>query len=414
MAAVAFHTHRFENGITLVGERNPNLNSVAFTILVPTGAATDPEGRKGSAAVLQEYLFRGAGSYNARKLAQKLDKLGVQRGQTVTAELSTFSAGLLGENLVEALRFYATLLIAPTFPEEELEELRQLALQRLKALEDSPQEKLLQELKLRFFPTPLGNPVHGLQADLEALSYEEIRADYKRRYGSEGMIITLAGNFDPKQAEAAIASAFAEFGGKVEELPPLSPQAKQVMHIEKETNQMQIGIAFDSVPFADDAYFQARIGLNALSGGMSSRLFTEVREKRGLAYAVGASHVTTRTFGGVLCYAGTTTERSQETLDVTLAELFRLREGIDWEEFERAKVRLKSSFITQGESSPARSRAIATEWFHTGRVRTVEEMIATVDALTLEQTNEHLVQYGPDAIDQFTIFTMGAKPLEVR
>ena len=133
-----------------------------------------------------------------------------------------------------------------------------------------------------------------------------------------------------------------------------------------ESNQTQIGIAFDSVPYRHPDYFQAWGAVGVLSGGMSSRLFTEVREKRGLCYSVYATMHTLRDRGSVLCYAGTSAERAQETLDVTLGELVRLAEGIEADELARLKARIKSSLIMQQESSssrsPARSPATGITW----------------------------------------------------
>jgi predicted Zn-dependent peptidase len=150
--------------------------------------------------------------------------------------------------------------------------------------------------------------------------------------------------------------------------------------------------------------------VGVLSGGMSSRLFTEVREKRGLCYTVYATHHTLRDRASVLCYAGTSSDRAQETLDVMLAELIRLAEGVEPEELNRLKARIKSALIMQQESSSARSSSIARDWFHLGRVRTLAEVGALVDGLTCQSINAYLAQHPPG---DFTIVTLGPAPLEV-
>src|SRR5262249_31387105 len=144
-------------------------------------------------------------------------------------------------------------------------------------------------------------------------------------------------------------------------------------HLEKETTQTQIGIAYPSVPIGHPDYYAALGAVNVLSGGMSARLFTEVREKRGLCYAVWATYQTLRDRASVLCYAGTTNERAQETLDVMLGELKRLQEGIEKEEVERVQAGLKSSLIMQEESTSARAGTLASDWYYLGRVRTFDE-----------------------------------------
>src|SRR5262249_6960448 len=148
--------------------------------------------------------------------------------------------------------------------------------------------------------------------------------------------------------------------------------------------------------------------VNVLSGGMSSRLFTEVREKRGLCYAVSASYQSFKDRASVICYAGTTNERAQETLEVTLGELQRLQERIDAEEVERVQAELKSSLIMQGESTPARAGSLASDWYYLGRVRSFDEIQAAVNALTPETIINHLWHCPPR---DFTIVTLGPKPL---
>ncbi len=147
-----------------------------------------------------------------------------------------------------------------------------------------------------------------------------------------------------------------------------------------------------------------------LSDGMSSRLFTEVRENRGLCYTVYASSHSLKTQGRVLCYAGTTTERAQETLDVMLAEIIRLAEGIDHLELERLQARMKSSLIMQQESSVARANALSGDWYHFGRVRTMDELNRTIDELSVSSVGQYLHQNPPK---DFVVATLGQQPLEV-
>src|SRR5207244_406201 len=150
--------------------------------------------------------------------------------------------------------------------------------------------------------------------------------------------------------------------------------------------------------------------VGVLSGGMSSRLFTEVREKRGLCYTVFASQHTHRDRACVLCYAGTSAERAQETLDVTLGELTKISQGILPEELTRLKARVKSGLIMQGESSSARSGSIARDWYHLGHARTLADIGQLVDALTVESINEYLKANPPK---DFTVVTLGPNPLKV-
>jgi predicted Zn-dependent peptidase len=164
------------------------------------------------------------------------------------------------------------------------------------------------------------------------------------------------------------------------------------------------------VPYSHDDYFQARGAVGVLSDGMSSRLFTEIRENRGLAYSVYAGCHSLRDRGSVLCYAGTSNERAQETLDVLLTELARLADGVQEDELRRLKAKIKSALVMQQESSSARSSSIAADWYHRGRVFTLEELGRIVDELTCDTINRYLSNHPPK---DFTIVTVGAEPLEI-
>ncbi len=148
--------------------------------------------------------------------------------------------------------------------------------------------------------------------------------------------------------------------------------------------------------------------MSVLSGGMSSRLFTEVREKRGLCYSVSASLHNLKDHARVLCYAGSKTERAQETLDVMVAELKRLADGIGEDELERCRARAKSSLIMQQESSGARASSMARDWYHLGRVTTLEEVRRKIDELTVPAILEHLSRF---PAKDFTFLTLGPTEL---
>src|SRR5207244_6328669 len=173
----------------------------------------------------------------------------------------------------------------------------------------------------------------------------------------------------------------------------------------------QIAFAYASVPIGDADYYVAMAAVNVLSGGMSARLFTEVREKRGLCYSIWASYQTFKDRASVLCYAGTTNERAQETLDVTLGELQRLVDGVSAEEVERVRAGLKSSVIMQEESTSARAAALASDWYYLRRVRPMEEIQAAIDGLTPEAIVAHVQQYPPR---DMTVVTLGPKPLKLK
>jgi predicted Zn-dependent peptidase len=403
-------THQYSNGLVLVAEPMPSLESAAFTVLIPAGGVYDSPERGGLSALTCEMTLRGAGQRDSRTFIEDLENLGVQRGESVSTMHTSFSGATLAKNLPPALALYADLLRSAHLPADQLDAGRLVAIQELRAIEDEPGHKVMLELRRRHYPDPLGRPSEGTLASLEAIKIDEIRRQYERYYRPNGTILGVAGRIDWKRLVDLVGGLLGDW--QPAERGDVQPVARgsKVDHLPHEGNQTHIGIAYDSVPYRHPDYFQASGAVGVLSGGMSSRLFTEVREKRGLCYTVYASYHTLRDRASVLCYAGTTAERAQETLDVTLGELKRLGDGIEPNELARLKARVKSSLVMQQESSSSRSSSIARDWYHLGRVRTLDEIGQLVDALTCESINAYLAAHPPK---DFTIVTLGPKALAV-
>ncbi|HEY1598520.1 MAG TPA: pitrilysin family protein [Pirellulales bacterium] len=402
--------HTFENGLVLLGEPIAGVESAAFTMRVPAGTAYEPDKFAGLSTLTCELALRGAGDRDSRKFVTDLDNLGVERDASVSDAHTSFSVATLARNLAPALAIYADLVRRPRFPADQLPAARAVVLGELNSIEDDPAQKVMLELRRRHFPTPWGRPSQGRVESVEAIELANIRGHFAGNYRPNGAIIGVAGNFEWSQVRDHIGKLYGDWAAQPVEEPGVGKPGKQHEHLEQDANQTQIGIAYASVPYSDANYFQAWGSVGVLSGGMSSRLFTEVREKRGLCYSVYATHQSLRDRAGVLCYAGTSSERAQETLDVTLGELVRLREGIQTEELGRLKARIKSALVMQQESTSARSAAIARDWYYLGRVRTLDEVAALVDGLSRESINAYLAEHPPN---NFTLVTLGPEPLEV-
>jgi predicted Zn-dependent peptidase len=403
-------THEFPNGLVLVAEPIASLESAAFTLLVPSGCIYDPHARSGLAALSCEMALRGAGDRDSRRFIEDLENLGVQRGESVGTIHTGYSGATLARNLPAALRIYADVLRKAQLPAEQLDAGRQVVIQELRAIEDEPSHKVMLELKRRHYPDPWGQPSEGTLESLEAIDIDDIRKHYQSLYRPNGTILGVAGRIDWPRLVDLVGELLGDWKPQQAEIPSDGPTGPKVDHLHHESNQTQIGIAYPSVPYRHPDYFQASGAVGVLSGGMSSRLFTEVRERRGLCYTVYASYHTHRELACVLCYAGTTAPRAQETLDVTLEQLRLLAKGVRAEELERLKTRVKSSLVMQQESSSARSGAIARDWYHLGRVRTLDEVSQLVDNLTAKSINDYLAAHPPQ---DFTIVTLGSEPLRV-
>jgi predicted Zn-dependent peptidase len=403
-------SHVFPNGLALIAEPLAGVQSAAFTFLTPAGSAHDPAQRSGLSSFTCEMALRGAGPRDSRQFVFDLDNLGVEWNNSITSTHTSYSGATLAENLFPALAMFADVLRRAHLPEEELEAGRLGMLQELRGIEDDPAQKVMIELRRRHYPLPWGQPTQGETAAVEAVTIGNVRDHYRRRYHPQGTILGVAGRIDFDALVDQVGRLLGDWPAGTEDIISETAAANSYRHLPYESSQTQIGIAYSSVPYNHPDYFQAWGAVGVLSSGMSARLFTEVRERRGLCYSIYASYHSLRLRGGVFCYAGTGAERAQETLDVTHGELVRLGDGVTDEELGRLKARIKSALVMQQESSSARSASLAYDWHHLGRGRTLSEIEGLIDDLSSRSINAYLAEHPPR---DFTIVTLGPKPLTV-
>jgi predicted Zn-dependent peptidase len=236
-----------------------------------------------------------------------------------------------------------------------------------------------------------------------------IVADHTRRYRPAGAILAVAGKIEWDHLRGVVDALFGDWDGAAPPIPaPTTHPSPQYLHIPQETSQEQIGVAYTAAGLGEPGYPDSRMVIEILSGGMAARLFTEVRERRGLVYSVRASHSSLKGTGLVFAYAGTTPERSQETLEVLIAELERVAEGVTDEEVERARVGLLSALVMQGEASRARAHSLARDTYLLGRVRSLEEIRDAFERVTPASIVAHLKARPPV---NFTVVTLGPRTL---
>ncbi len=408
MPQEVFH-HVFDNGLTLLAERMDHVRSAAFNFLVPAGCVYDPPDQIGTASVLSEMIIRGAGKRDSRALSLALDNLGLDRDESVGQYHLRFWGSTLTRNILAGLEIYADILRRPHLPAEELEAVISLAQQDLQSLEDEPRQKVMVELRRRHWPLPLGRDRRGTLESLDRITAKDLKKHFQKRFSPKGTILSVAGNIEWAQLKDQVARSFGDWMGDAPPSFTMESSLGGVAHLAKETTQTQIALAYASVPFGHPDYYAAQGAVQVLSGGMAARLFTEVREKRGLCYSVYASYQTFKDRACILGYAGTTNERAQETLDVTVGELRRLGDGVTAEEVQRVQAGLKSSVIMAEESTSARAGALASDWYYLGRVRPVEEVQASIDGLTPAAIVDYVKKYPPE---KMTLVTLGPKALQ--
>jgi predicted Zn-dependent peptidase len=408
--AERFFQHTFPNGLTLLAERMPGMQSAAMTLMLPAGSATDPVDRLGSATVLSDLVLRGAGSRDSKQLTDYLDRLGLQRSSSVGVHHSRFGCAGLGNRVIEGLGAYADIVRRPHLPQTGFEAARDLALQSLAGIEDEPRQKLLIKLREWHLPSPYGRSSMGTKEDLEKLTLDLAKADHAQRYHADTAILALAGNIDFEQVKDEVQRHFGSWNGRTADDIKVMPPPGNFHHEEQQSEQTHIGIAYPSIPETHEDYYTIRMAIEVLSGGMSGRLFTEVREKRGLCYSVWAGYSSLKTQGSILGYAGTSNDRAQATLDCFMTELHRLSDGVTEAELERAKTGLKASTIMSSESTSSRAGAIAHDYFMRGRIRTLDEIKNAINAVTVDRVNAYLKKNTPGP---FTIVTVGPKALKL-
>ncbi len=396
--------------MTLVTESLANVSSVAMKWLLPVGSATDADDEDGQATLLSELIFRGAGDMNSRENSDAFDRCGVERSCGVHSHHLQLSTILTADRLGEALGLICQIVTDPTLPNDALPPVRSLCLQSIESLEDNPQHLVMLRLRQRHLPPPFNRSGYGLPGVIGSVTPEALRDAWTRKCRPQNSILGVAGKFDSDELARSLDRSLAGWSGRAAEPMESASPERGTLTIKQPTSQVHIGLAFDAPHEASENSMLERLAIGILSGSSSGRLFTEVRQKRSLCYSVGASYRSGRDFGMVTLYAGTTPERAQETLDVCLGEIHRMREGVSSDEFSRTVTSLKSSLIMQGESTPARAAAVAQDHFRLGHARSLEDIARQIDEISHDQLNDYV---SGREIDNFTLASLGPVGLEL-
>ncbi len=405
-----FDKHILKNGMVILGEPMEAVKSVAFDFMLPAGAAVLAEGCCGAGNVISDWIFRGAGDRNSRQLSDALDGLGLHRAESVGSSHITIGAALEANNLAKALDLYADIILRPRLEEDQFELTKQLAVAGVYSLDDEPRHKVMLKLREQFYPHPLGRSTVGDINELKELNAEKTREIVKNNFYLSQTIFSVAGKYEFDAICRQVENLFETDHQEIREPVMLGPKAGRYTHINNDSAQVHIGLMTETVTPSNDDYYSARMAVSVLSGGMSARLFTEVREKRGLCYAIGARYHGLKDAAGIMCYAGTTPDKAQETLDCIIGEFDRLSDEISEEEIARAKVGLKSSLILQSESSSSRASAIGHDYYMLGRVRSLDEIKDRIETTNVDSVLSFLRK---NKLEDFTVLTIGPREVVV-
>lgn len=403
-------SHSLSNGLVLVAQSMPWLESSAFSINLPAGCRHDPMEKIGLSNFACEMVQRGCGELDSRQFIEALEGNGIDYNSSSSVYHMHFGGAMCADQIYPGLKIYSDVLMRPHLPSDQMEDGRLVCLQEVRAIEDDLAQKAIIELRNRHYGQPDGRDCHGSMESVAGITHDDIKEFYDTNFRPNGTIISVAGKIDWPKLKDHVENLFADW--KEKPVPAIKNSDPQhgVTHIPFESQQTQIALAYPSIPYSHPDYFQARGAVGVLSGGMSSRLFHEVREKRGLCYTVFASSHSLKDRGAVVCYSGTSSERAQETVNVIVEQLLNLKNGIQEDELRRLKVQIRSGMVMQQESCRSRAGAIAGDWFHLGRVRLLEEVTDAVNGLTVESINEYLNNHPPG---NFDLVTLGPEPLDL-
>ena len=393
-----YFRHTFENGLEIVGQRMPSLASVTFGVQLGAGYTQEPEEKLGLTHLLSDVVFQGTEHRTVRQLTEDFEAIGARKGGETGAEFARYSAQVVGNRLDHALELFADVLRYPAFPADEFNQMRSVQLQEIRRRDDEPMRRIFDLVRERFYAgTDLGRRALGLRETVESLTPDDLRSFWQHQYKPRGALVSIAGNFDWDAMLARVGELFGDWQGEPPVAPEQHPNPQSAVNVEiQEGNQEHIGMAFPFPKYGDPDYYAASVVSEIFGGGMTSRLFREVREKRGLVYSVASIFAPMGIYGAEYIYAGTTPEKAHETVRVILDELKRLRdEGVSEDELERAKVQLKSELVMRGESSAARMSALARSWWFERRLIPIQELKEAIDSVTSAQILHLLRRYPP-------------------
>jgi predicted Zn-dependent peptidase len=394
------------SGVRVVTEGVPSVRSVALGLWVRTGSRNETPAQAGVSHFLEHLLFKGTARYDAIEISERFDGLGASVNAATGKETTHLHARFLDEHTEEVFDLLAEMLLAPTYPDIDSE--RQVVLEEIAMYEDEPQDRVHDVLAEAVFGAhPLGRRVLGEAEVIASIPVPDIEAYHHARYTGPDIVVGAAGHLEHDRivelAERLVRPA--QGGGPAAE-SGLDGDARLCFHA-KETEQYHICFGAPGLRREDERRFPLAVLDSIFGGSTSSRLFREVREKRGLAYSVGSYNEQFTDQGLVATYVGTREDNVEEACSIIGAELARLRsEPVSEEELKRAKESVKGRLVLSSESTAARMTRISRATLFGLPIESLDEMLAKVDAIEVGQLTELAAElYGAERISAACVGT---------
>ena len=376
------------NGLTVLTERMDHLRSVAMGVWIKSGSRCEAPEINGISHFVEHMLFKGTRSRSAQRIAREMDSIGGNLDAFTSKETICFNVKSLSDHVPIALDILTDLVMNPTFAPPDIERERGVILEEIKIDEDNP-DVLVHELFTQSFwkGHPLGKPILGTTETVARLGQQQLFAYHGDCFHGGNMVFSAAGNLDHDRFTAAVAEKFAALAGgdAPQEQSAPEPSARITLRNKKALEQVQICLGVPSPPITDESRYAALILNTILGGGMSSRLFQTIREERGLAYSIYSDLSPYRDTGNLCVYAGTSTNKALEVVDLVLAEFRSLKEAqVAEEELTRAKDQVKGNILLGLESSNARMANLARQEMYFHQFFSAEEVIARIEDVTAD------------------------------
>ncbi len=374
-----------DNGLRLITETMPHVRSVTIGVWLMRGSRHESDGRSGMAHFVEHMLFKGTDTRTAEDIAQAIDSIGGQLDAFTAKEYASYYIKVLDEHLPLAVDLLADIVLRPSFAPDELEREKKVILEEIKMVEDTPDD-LVHELFTQHFweGHPLARPILGSPETVDSFTSESLRAFFREAYVAPNMIVSAAGNLDHAHLRDLVVRAFESLPHDGEALDDTAPRVSpQVITRTKDLEQSHVCLGTNSYPQSHDDRYVSYILNTVLGGSMSSRLFQNVREKRGLAYAVFSGLSAYRDAGNITIYAGCANEAVSQVIDLCVEELRVLkRQPVGDTELRRAKDHLKGSLMLSLENTASRMSHLARQEIYFDRHFGLDETLAGIERVT--------------------------------
>jgi predicted Zn-dependent peptidase len=376
---------RLPSGLTIVTDSMPHLQTASLGIWVGSGSRDEQPEEHGISHLLEHMAFKGTKRRTARQIAEEIEAVGGDINAATSFETTAYYASVLKTNVPMALDVLSDILSHPTFDPAELKREQNVIVQEIGATEDAPDDLVFDYLQSMAFPDqPMGRPILGTPETVCSFKDQNLRAYLSRNYRAPDMVVSAAGAVDHATVVEEVEKRFGQFNGPAAPVPQSARFGGGAKLEARDLEQVHIALALEGLPQRHDQLFSLQVFAIVLGGGMSSRLFQEVREKRGLCYTISAFHAPYADTGMFGVYAGTDAGDVKELMNVVAAEAAATTQNLQEHEIARAKAQIKVGLLMALESTGARARQLANQILTYGRPLPIGEMIARVDAVTVE------------------------------